>query len=108
MLAAIDWSKISPSPRRSSVHGDACEMASRGLRCRSLAIDRDSSASRRRNAEERQANVGAPRADETGEAEDLARAQVEGDALEGSLAAQVLDLEHDLARVRASCACRTR
>ena len=53
-----------------------------------LAVEQDPARLGRRDAEERQADVGPSGADEAGEAEDLALSQVERDALEGPLDAQ--------------------
>ena len=66
----------------------------------SRAVELDAAALGGRDAEERQPDVGAARADETGEPEHLAGAQVERDALEGALDREVLDAQDDLARVR--------
>ena len=54
-----------------------------------VAVERDLARVRRGDPEERQPDVGAAGADETGEAEHFAGAQLEGDVLKDALAAEV-------------------
>ena len=59
-------------------------------------VDPDRARVCRGDAEQGQADVGPPRADQAGEAEHLPRAQLEADILERSSAPESLDLEDDL------------
>ena len=69
-------------------------MPSRGERTVDrLAAEQDGSRSRRLDAEQREPDIGAPRADQAGEAEHLAAMQIEADALEHAPATQALHRE---------------
>ena len=71
----------------------------RGERMRHrLAVELDRAVLRRRDAEQRQGDVGAAGADEAREAQHLAAPQLERDVLEHALAGQARDLQQRLAR----------
>ena len=63
-----------------------------------LAVELDRAVLRRRDAEQRQGDVGAAGADEAREAQHLAAPQLERDVLEHALAGQARDLQQRLAR----------
>ena len=81
--------------------GDAEVHASRGVRTvTALPLERDRAGGRRLDAEQRETDIGASGADQPGEAQHLAAAEVEADVLEHALAAEPRDRQQQLARAR--------
>ena len=57
--------------------------------CDGLAVEKDGPRRRRFDAEKGKSDIGAARADEPGEAEDLATVEIEGDALENAMTTEI-------------------
>ena len=57
--------------------------------CDRLAVEKDGSRRRRFDAEKGKSDIGAARADESGEAEDLAAVEIEGDAFENAMTTEI-------------------